>query len=322
MLPEEFVISDKYNFLNITTLQPMQETIEVSRVPALAAAYCINARGTIVHGKEPELTYGVEQLLMAPSSPRASSEHTGSTAATRRTNPRRTVFGDHIEADHSPSNTEGDLPSSVEGIFNRFGEGFKVLDSIESIQEEIMKHGPVVSTSFVLSERILKSNNNMYAHSFVADRVNQTHELVIVGWKLTNCTQVWICKCPLRTMNSPATIEIAFSQFGIDDVALAPKANFKNKNWQKGPYFSTKFGNSAKEEWRSWQNMATHVNESGLIALFKCFDGDGLGAAIQKKKRFTIRDHSERADSRSCTLKEVSWVGSRSQWKVQVEFVD
>jgi hypothetical protein len=45
---------------------------------------------------------------------------------------------------------QGGGPHTVRSIFDEFGGGTKILDSIEVICTELMENGPVVSTSFVL----------------------------------------------------------------------------------------------------------------------------------------------------------------------------
>jgi hypothetical protein len=73
---------------------------------------------------------------------------------------------------------------SVKDAFFDVG-GSKVLTDIDSIKEELMTSGPVVSTSFILARSFL--NACEHSSSFDASLIDQVHPIVVVGWKLDIC---------------------------------------------------------------------------------------------------------------------------------------
>ena len=72
---------------------------------------------------------------------------------------------------------------TVSEIFDSYGEGSKFLARIGDIKKELLQHGPVVSTSFRLSNSI--ANSPMMANSFLMKQVSKTHPILTTGWKVT-----------------------------------------------------------------------------------------------------------------------------------------
>lgn len=142
--------------------------------------------------------------------------------------------------------------------FKQKGGGSKVLDTVDEIKEELTKRGPVVSTSFVPSKEFVSTSDHKSA--FLKKRVGKPHELLIIGWKLTPTGEVWLVK-PLR---GESIIQLAFGQFAVDDVVMAPESSFQNEHWQEGPYALTAtFG--SQTEWAStWSGAITSLTAGEL----------------------------------------------------------
>jgi len=197
---------------------------------------------------------------------------------------------------------------NAQACFDAYG-GTYHLTSTSAIKEELMEHGPVVSTSFVLHGAFLSAGE--YSSSLLRSRIGKTHELLIVGWTLTSFGEVWLVK-PLNGQVDP--IRVAFGQFGIDDACLAPRSSFENTAWQSGPYYDT---NQEFDEWMGWESMEMNISASKLNELARCFR-TGLYAAISQGSAFVIRDKNKIAHSRTYCLEEIEWKEAENTWKVNV----
>lgn len=212
----------------------------------------------------------------------------------------------------------GDMKNfaNVQGIFDSFG-GTKQLTSIDGIKKELMENGPVVSTSFILSQAFLSAGK--YSQSLLKSRVGKKHELLIVGWKLTAFGEVWLAKS-LKNGIDEQPICIAFGQFGVDDICLAPTNSFENKSWQSGPFFDD--GNlRLSDGWMRWPGMTLSMDSTELEALARCFSA-GFKAAIAQRSPFVIREKTKIARSRRYQLREVVWDKKKAMWRVKVSKVN
>lgn len=205
--------------------------------------------------------------------------------------------------------------TTVDSIFEKYGEGSKVLETIREIKFELMNHGPVVSTSFRLSKKL--ADREEFKDSFLMSQIGENHPLLITGWRLTEFGQVWI----VNHLNGNKDHIIAFGQFAIDLECLAPKGNFENTPWQLGPYFDHDFSRVA-EDWRQWPNLKMYLKSNDLERLAVCFNpGTGLVHAATCKEPFEICNKNRKAHSRTCCVKEISWDQSRTRWKVAAIFL-
>jgi hypothetical protein len=126
-------------------------------------------------------------------------------------------------------------------------------------------------------------------------------------------------------LGASGELTVAFGQFGIDRVCVAPKSDFKMEAWQEGPYWDFAFKDSTKRKWNTWRSMRTSSskeNTGKLISLLQCFDGGDVCAAARDKTRFVVRDKNELADSRACTLNYIKWDKEEEMWKIGVTFID
>ena len=198
---------------------------------------------------------------------------------------------------------------SVSEIFNSFGEGTKILKNVADIKNELMNCGPVVSTSFILSNSIASSPT--MTDCFLSSQVSKTHPLLITGWRVTEFGEVWIVN---HLDLSRQDHIIAFGHFHIDSECVAPKGNFENTRWQAGPYFDHDFSR-VTEDWRQCHNLKIHLKSCDLERLDACFD-TGVVSAVTLETHFELRDKHRRSHSRTCCLKEIGWDAERSKWRV------
>ena len=199
---------------------------------------------------------------------------------------------------------------SVQEIFDSFG-GAKELETVETIKDELMNCGPVVSASFRLLDAYLE-RLNVSENSFVREASGGTHELLIVGWCLTPYGEAWQVE-PIMNDTDVASqiIEIGFGQFDIDEVVLAPDNSLEYISWQPGPYFDYDF--SDVENWREWKEMDLPIGENDLKDLAKCFP-----SGLMSGEAFVLRDEKKHAHSGTYKVKNIRWGEETNEWFIQV----
>jgi hypothetical protein len=204
------------------------------------------------------------------------------------------------------------LHKGAEALFRRHYKGARKLEGVAEIKEELTTRGPVVSTSFVLSAGFAKSTES--SQSFFMEKIDHVHPLLIVGWKLTACGEVWLVSPP---QSDGDLIPVATGQFGIDDLCVAPESDLTEVEWQKGPHFDLDLSKWPME-WTSWANVQFCVDSSKLEKLNQCFKG-GFVAAKEQRMRFVIRDKTNRSNSRAVCLTEVEWDEEKKMWDIDCE---
>lgn len=306
-LPAEFKVVDKWPFLSCThPIAPKASvlfantdaansdsnsgTYNKATLELLVAYQCINARGAVAHGAKPGLLFGYSKVTAEPR---------GTTA-------------------------EQLLETKFRGVCR--------LDTPDTIKEELMSRGPVVSVSFVLSQ-VLKQHGGGTG-SAIADslywqqRMNQTHAVMIVGWKLTAFGEVWLVHPPILSDSmknkSPfdCLIPIAFGQFGIDTLCLAPASDLLDKAWQPGPFLDLNLS-KWPGVWMSWKKCDVHLTANELQRLSECLASGFVSAATgmpgrKGPSRFVLRDEKKLAHSRAFCLKDVQWNPDKKMWKITV----
>ena len=283
----EFDTRKKWKFLDRAFDQPSFPVrgCLADGLSALVAYQCINSRGAIAHGRKTERFYSQEQVLQKPASVHEKFSMRGGT---------KTLQG-----------------TDVAGI--------------EAIKAEIVTRGPVVSTSFVLTEAFAKRPENRGA--FLLSQMAKCHPVLLIGWRVTNLGDLWLAQ-PLKrgpSDNKKTAICIPFGQFGIDTTILAPLNSFEHVPWQNGPYFDHDM--SAAPEWRSWPSLRMHLSSSELERFAECVtgsggtDGGGLIGLHEKKSTFVVRHKEKFAQSRRCRLKEIRWDKKLGKWLVSFAFV-
>ena len=281
----EFDTRKKWGYLDRAFDQPSFPVRGCSAdgLSALVAYQCINARGAIAHGRKTERFYSQDQVLQKPASVDEKFSMRGGT---------KTLQG--VDA-----------------------------AGIEAIKAEIVTRGPVVSTSFVLTEVFSKRPENRGA--FLLSQIGKCHPVLLIGWRVTNLGDLWLAQ-PLKRGSSDSkkktAICIPFGQFGIDKTILAPISSFENVPWQHGPYFDHDMGMAP--EWRSWPSLRMHLSSSELERFVESVGGGtdgGLIALHEKKITFAVRHKEMLAHSRRCRLKEVRWEKNLEKWLVSCSFV-
>ena len=205
---------------------------------------------------------------------------------------------------------------SVGEVFEDLG-GMTFLKDITSIKTELLTKGPVVSTSFLLTEAFMSAVEN--AARFDPTLVGQKYPVLIVGWEHTAFGEVWLIQ-PLIKGQYVEIQKIAFRQFGIDDVVVAPLNNFDSTPWQGGPYFDIDLSGSPFPDWcTTWQGVETNINSKDLEKLGAVLSEDFITAS-RKRTRFVIRDSTKIAHSRACYLTKVEYQEGDTPWHVEVNY--
>ena len=344
--PIQFDATKKWTYLTSLDQSPCHE--DPTDIPIQVAYQCMNARGEIAHGTKIGLRYDVHN-----SNDYMISDCTAGLHPNENGGNGFFHFGQNRHHHHKHSFR------GVEDVFQAHG-GSSILNGIADIKSEIMERGPVVSTSFVLTEAFLKAsrddvtannnNNNSSFPAFDHAMIGKVHPVLIIGWDLTAFGEVWLLK-PLHTTSdtdvasaiatSDSTAssiwKVAFGQFGIDDEILAPMNNFETYTWQPGPYFDLELS-ATTPQWRSWSSLQVSITHDDLEKLGEalcCNTGDGHGGdgdddhnnnfmmAASTKKKFVIRDTTKFAHSKFGYLETIKWqknMGSHP-WLVTIAFL-
>ncbi|GFH47580.1 predicted protein [Chaetoceros tenuissimus] len=270
--PLNFSSSEKWTYINIRQMAFIPKERSIG---SFVAYQCINARGSIVHGKKTHHHYN----------PKDKKDQ-----------------------------------KSAKQVFEAYG-GFNILTTTDEIKDELMTRGPVVSTSFQLSDTFLSSVEDRKRY-FDSNLKNKVHDVLITGWKHTSMGEVWqICPLVYETLDvGEECFNIGFGQYDIDRMCIAPKRTFERWNWEYGPYFKG-FIDHERDVWYSWQSMDFSIDSKQLEELSETVGGDLIAAATSKKK-FTLQDSKKKAHSRSCFLTKVKHEKDKSHcWRVSVKFV-
>ena len=84
--------------------------------------------------------------------------------------------------------------ATAEQLFSEKFKGARRLEGVNAIKEELTTRGPVVSTSFLMSQNF--ANTTAFSQAFDMQSINQKLPLLIVGWKLTAFGEVWLVHPP------------------------------------------------------------------------------------------------------------------------------
>ncbi|GFH50071.1 predicted protein [Chaetoceros tenuissimus] len=211
-----------------------------------------------------------------------------------------------------------DREKTVKEIFERNG-GCRILSSVDSIKEELMERGPVVSTSFKLTSAFLNAVTSR-KEVFETNLENSRHPVLIVGWENTTVGEVWKICSTTKEVNFSANIhQVAFRQWGIDDECVVPKQSFETWTWQEGPYFDVDLNENYSQWCKNSTTMDLKLSSEELGALSSTV-GD-LIIASNSHKKFTLRNAKKLAESRSCILTNLKFHAGE-EWNVSVKFTD
>jgi len=214
---------------------------------------------------------------------------------------------------HFGNNQIAKCPStSVGQVFSSFG-GTKQMHDIDEIKDELMKNGPVVSTSFCPTDAFLSTNSIGKSDNSIQS------DILIVGWKQLASGEVWIVQ-PLYHNGglTSQVVYVAMGQFGIDDCCLAPKSNLENKPWQSGPYYDANM-TGVENVWQTWPVIESFVDS--IDALFKEIGTVVSLGTLTEAPTITVRDENKIAHSKKATLNSVKWEPERRQYKLKFTFI-
>eukprot|EP00449_Zooxanthella_nutricula_P033053 CAMPEP_0198493752 /NCGR_PEP_ID=MMETSP1462-20131121/4208_1 /TAXON_ID=1333877 /ORGANISM="Brandtodinium nutriculum, Strain RCC3387" /LENGTH=425 /DNA_ID=CAMNT_0044222465 /DNA_START=99 /DNA_END=1376 /DNA_ORIENTATION=- len=195
-----FNVGQQWRFLNDEDVAWLPRRQEASGCWAAAAMTCLNMRGAIALGRAPEAYFTLDQMYMLARRKKGEGGNVGP-------------------------------------IFRQYFGGYRWLDTVDKIKEELLCRGPVVSTDY----KCTKAFNGRDSAAFTPgskspeeDHCYQgLHSMVIMGWDMEKTGQVWI----VRNSWGPGSrnIKIAFGQFGIDENVIAPGESIA---WETRPAVS------------------------------------------------------------------------------------
>lgn len=210
------------------------------------------------------------------------------------------------------SNKEEKNPfKTVLEVFHSHG-GSKCFAHVFDIKLELMTKGPLVSSSFILTEDFISKNPGF--DNEIRTILGMEYPVLIVGWKFTN----WV----IQPLGRKSSLSVRFGCFKIEENCVAPTNTFQEYAWEPGPYFDLDF--SRAPQWRTWIGMKKAITSNELEKLGEIL-GDMVMTNTTKlhKKLFVIRDRSKFAHSKTCYLKKVRRTkGSAKPWIIEVFFVD
>ena len=300
--PVNFILTDKWFYLS-----PKQRVCDTPDIPAQVAYQCINKRGAIAHGRGTEMDFDI--LTMR------ENEAQGEKVNSAQVKSLKDIT--EIKRELDELSKEKIKHKSVEDVFDEFG-GYKEFESITDIKRELTTKGPVVSTSFLLTETFMGSYEN--ANRFDHALIGKFHPVAIIGWEHTDFGEVWLIQPLIRGRFSDVQ-KIAFRQYGIDDKVIAPTNTFESTTWQNGPHFDIDLSDTPFPEWcTTWPGLETSITTEELETLGEVIGGDLIEAAT-KRTKFVIRDKTKIARSRECYLTKLEWQKGEKAWRMEVSYL-
>jgi hypothetical protein len=200
---------------------------------------------------------------------------------------------------------------SVLDIFAKYG-GHIVISDVSSIKAELVRGGPVVSTTFIPDEKIATRYNS----SIIESRKNKYHYCVIVGWAKTSTGEVWL----IQNYQGNAIMHVPIGRYHVEDIVVCPKNNLETLTWQKGPYFDRDM--SKVDGWLEVNAIELVIKTNEMETLAEVFDGVGLHHIMANKERFVLRDTKLQSKSRSCILADIFWDRGVKSWRIHFQFTD
>lgn len=197
---------------------------------------------------------------------------------------------------------------SVEQAFNQ-QTGAKKLEGVDDIKRELTERGPVVSTSFILTQDFLSENGAN--GSFYANLTGKPHPVIIVGWKATSVGEIWHI-----TGLGKEQWSVAVGQFNVEGNCLVLRDDL-HTHWQRGPYYHQSL---LPADWVTWSRISAYLTASELENLAKSMEVGFLTAALTKKS-IEIVNNSKKYQSRTATLSEIKWNKELGKWQVDFSFV-
>mmetsp|Transcript_23036 Transcript_23036/g.49873 ORF Transcript_23036/g.49873 Transcript_23036/m.49873 type:complete len:371 (+) Transcript_23036:26-1138(+) len=221
------------------------------------------------------------------------------------------AHGRKIEYSFDNEDSETRNPAkSVEWVFSSFG-GAKELCGATEIKEEILKNGPVVSTTFCPSDTFLSNHaigKSIHCHQ---------SGILVVGWKQLSSGEVWIVQPLYRSGGLRSQVAyVAVGQFGIDDCCLAPKNDLQDTPWQPGPYYDGSMV-GVESKWQTWTSIEFH-----LVSVDNLFKETGSTNLINPNNVVTVRDKTKIAHSKKANLSSITWDSAKNKFCVLFTFVE
>ena len=214
---------------------------------------------------------------------------------------------------YSLDNVKSCVGLSMMDVLDKHG-GFKTIEGskVDEIKIEIIHNGPVISFSFIPTAAFAQEHRE----SIVKSRIKKHHYCLIIGWKLTEYGEVWL----VQSYNGAEILHVPVGRFSIEETILAPKDNYLNVTWQRGPYYDKDMADF--NGWHHCEDITLILKSNELEEFAEIFGDKPFHEIILEKTRFVIRDKRKQAHSRSCSLTSLKWDKDIKVWQLQCTFSD
>uniref|UniRef100_A0A7S3Q8A9 Uncharacterized protein n=1 Tax=Chaetoceros debilis TaxID=122233 RepID=A0A7S3Q8A9_9STRA len=311
--PLEYNVEHKWPWIHadISYSLPLEEEdVMEGDISCIVAHQCMNARGSIAHGKK---------------------------------------IGLYLKNTIENTNSRNNNAMKATEVFDANG-GYKKLTSTYAIKKELMTRGPVISTSFVQTSAFMNTIGGSHLLVPLEYRNRRRHPVLIVGWRHTSVGEVWLVKpfqfngssnssqtnkpgrdttgrnTNARGMDASSSdnelLSIACGQNRVDDECIAPTHSFEDMAWQDGPYLD--FNLADAPQWRDWGAITVHLNSEELETLGEIFGDENLSLteAVSTEFRFVLRDSTRIAHSKACYMQNVKRKRGSGTWDVNIGFTE
>mmetsp|Transcript_10308 Transcript_10308/g.22863 ORF Transcript_10308/g.22863 Transcript_10308/m.22863 type:complete len:238 (-) Transcript_10308:134-847(-) len=186
-------------------------------------------------------------------------------------------------------------------------------NDVESIKEELMLHGPVLSTSFHASGEVIAENA-------WAVLLATTSTVIILGWKqVKDKGEVWL----VRPTPQAEVVEIPIESCSLTDNVQIPEMDLRNKSWQQNscyPFLERDF--SGESDWMTWSEYEIALSGEDLNTLLQKLKTDGrldIVNMVLAKRQIEICPIGMRAMSRRAEIRGL--VLMADSWKLRTKFI-
>ena len=207
----------------------------------------------------------------------------------------------------------------IKGLFGEYGE-HKTFESVEDIQKHLTEKGPVVSTSFELTEQFysILEQEGAHAHSFSDALIGERHPVIIVGWGLaSNGAPVWL----VRSIRGSEDIPIAMGCLSIEDEVIAPTHDFSDIAWQnEDNTVDVEFPEGFDLRKADGPNIEVQMPPDEMQTMFEILNCSFKEFTPEDK--FLLRDSKHLVRDRVVYLEDCRWDSEAKAWKVVCGFTD
>jgi hypothetical protein len=197
-------------------------------------------------------------------------------------------------------------------------------NDIDSIKEELMLHGPVLSTSFRPTDVSTDALKHLIQDYFLDKNTPST--VIILGWKQTDKgtdnkdKEVWL----VRPTPQAEVMEVPIGSCCLADEVQIPQWDLRNWAWhfeKKFPFLERDLSGEAYWMTLADYDMALSEYEfKSLMQKLRTEDDPDIGEMLTAKRRIEICPVGVRAMSRRAEI--VGLVCRADGWTLRTKFVD